>query len=830
MKYNDWRDKLRYWLPMAALFLGMESCEERMEIPVAMPGEGETVEVPLSFGFADEEDGYELSGSAGTRGDEAGADGAFSARLLPAAKTRTGETTHPDALYQFYLMQYDRSGNLMGSVQYKETVPMGANFSTAPTSVTLQQATDCQLVVIVRGKGNTSPAISGNLANVQKLEMGAALFKQEIPTGSLTQDDINKMPYLLHLEHVNVTADGKLQSVDGAYDARLLLKRLAVRLKVTWTVDAKNLTQKGYVLKEVKLCQVPATFRLLPAVETTKWGNTYPSEVAEYVDYYRLTDAADLAAGEKTVWIPANVRGTSAKATSAYYRTKENAPTAASYMELVVDNAERKERLYYRAYLGGRESTDFNLYENKDYNWDVHITSTNYQSDGRIQLLDQTPVQSTNLVETSNCFMMKPGTNLCFNPYRHEAKMNGYNVSLSGWNTRLTDGVTLADNKKITDVKLVWQTKDDATSGDLVMGYAISRDDHSNLARITDGDDLQKARIHVKVPVSKGGNALIAAYSGSTIVWSWHLWITDYVPQGITPSVNYTQAQQLTQNGSVHQYATDAFKSGGAHVGKVIMDRNLCATAGGFPGENASLLEFAKRIGYLYYWGRKDPFLGSIDGTTNELNVIYDGEGRGVTLGRIAYSKVPLVDGNTLQYVIEHPDYIITGSGSDQNNSKCSWYNLNEAGTAHQYLYNDSKTLYDPCPAGWKVPYRTTYSGGGWGTGQAYWFNANRTFVQNGSAHDRGGRLYNVSGGSGVPSPRTEDNTAWFPITAYRSFANGNLIFNGSSAGYEGTNTIAKNGNNYRMYYIKIAAGELTTPANAWGVIGEPYAFRCVQE
>lgn len=507
---------------------------------------------------------------------------------------------------------------------------------------------------------------------------------------------------------------------------------------------------------------------------------------------------------------------------------KRECPTAASYVELVVDNAVKKERLYYRAYLGGQESTDFNLYENKDYTWKLSVKSTAYQTDKRIQLLDQSPVQSTNLVETSNCFMMKPGTNICFNPYKHEAKMNGYNVPLSGWNTHLTDGSTLADNKKITDVKLVWQTKDDATSGDLVMGYAINGDDHSNLARITDGGDLQKARIHVKVPVSKGGNALIAAYSGSKIVWSWHLWITDYVPQGITSSVTYAQAQQMTQNGSVHQYATTAFKSGGMHVGKVIMDRNLCATAGGFPGENASLLEFARRIGYLYYWGRKDPFLGSTDGTANELNVIYDGEGRGVQLGKVAYSNITLVNGNTLQYVIEHPDHIITGSSSDQNQSKCSWYSLNETTADYQYLYNNSKTLYDPCPAGWKIPHQTVYNG--WGKNQAYWFDANGTFMESGSAHERGGRLYNVSGGNGVPSLRTEDNTAWFPVTAYRSFSDGKLIFNGSAAGYEGTNTIAKNGNNYRIYYTKIAAGELSTPNNAWGMIGEPYPFRCVQE
>lgn len=432
MKYSSCMNRLGCMLTVTALLMGLTSCEERFSESVPAAGEGNPVEVSLSFGFAEEEDGYALSVPADTRAGEDGEGGAFSARLLPAAKTRTGEVTRPDALYQFYLMQYDRSGNLIGSVQYKETVPIGANFSTVPTSVTLQQATDCQLVVIVRGQGNTTPAISGNLANVQKQMMDTTLFKHTIPAGGLTQADINKMPYILHLPHVNVTADGKLQSPDGNYDTRLLLKRLAARLKVTWTVDDKNLTPKGYVLKEVKLCQVPADFRLLPTETDTEWGKTYPSELVEYVDYYRLTNAADLAAGEKTVWIPANVRGASAKATSAYYRTKENAPTAASYMELVVDNVEKKERLYYRAYLGGRESTDFNLYENKDYNWDVHITSTNYQADRRIQLLDQSPVLSTNLVETSNCFMMKPGTNICFNPYKHEAGMNGYNVPLSG--------------------------------------------------------------------------------------------------------------------------------------------------------------------------------------------------------------------------------------------------------------------------------------------------------------------------------------------------------------------------------------------------------------
>ena len=149
-------NRLGCMLTVTALLMGVTSCEERFSESVPAAGEGNPVEVSLSFGFADEEDGYALSVPADSRAGEDGEGGAFSARLLPAAKTRTGEVTRPDALYQFHLMQYDRSGNLIGSVQYKETVPIGANFSTVPTSLTLQQATDCQLVVIVRGQGNTN--------------------------------------------------------------------------------------------------------------------------------------------------------------------------------------------------------------------------------------------------------------------------------------------------------------------------------------------------------------------------------------------------------------------------------------------------------------------------------------------------------------------------------------------------------------------------------------------------------------------------------------------------------------------------------------------------
>lgn len=668
-------------LSAIALLLGMASCNDYLPDASApiIPSD-EEVQVELSFGFADEDDGYTVSGKvADTRSRNTVQNGAFCAALAPAAQTR-GEgdapDLKPDALYNLYVLQYNADGTLL-----KQNSTSGSTTIGTKLSYTLSPSEDCQLVVIACGNGNSpSAAISGNLSNIQKLTMPNSIF-ESIPTSGATQDQMNKMPYILHLEHVKVTSDGKLQSVEGAHDARLLLKRLATKLTVNWNMDYTNL-DTNYKLKEVKLCQVPADFRLLPASESTEWGTTYPSSVSEFKETYRLTTTADLNAGTKTVWIPANVRGTSIKATSPYYRTKENAPTAASYVELVVDNSVKQERLYYCAYLGGDEPTDFNLYENTDYNWTLNVTSANYRSDARIQLLDQTPVVSTNLVETSNCFMMQPGTNICFNPYKHEA-------GTGGWNTYLTNGSTLAADKTIATVRVLWQTKDAGTSGDLVMGYVIDDNKHENLVNVSDIGNKDKALVHVKVPVTKGGNAVIEAKNASGVtVWSWHIWVSDYVPVGLNGSLINDDASRreaieaartATIGGVVHAYGGYAWtNSNGAFYKKVMMDRNLGALRNSY--STTSTLDAARAFGMLYQWGRKDPIPGSLDGSNRETDMLYNGYGEALTLPKNGTAN--------LDYTIKNPMEFCPKLTLDGN----SW-NL-----------SDSKTIYDPCPYGWKVP------------------------------------------------------------------------------------------------------------------------------
>lgn len=784
---------------LLTLLLAASGCEDVFDIQSELSPDEKTVEVSFSIGFESATDGASSGPLTKNISPQAGIRQAFDMQLIPGTTTKT-TTGQPDNLYNLEVCQYDSNGN------FKTYHNLGTLAPGTTITLNLSELPNCQLFFVARGQTSAVPSINGkSIAALNEVVATATEINQLA--------DMNAMPYILYLRDVHITG-GKIQNPQGK-DVRVRLKRLAVRLTLDWSLSAE-LTGKGYTLKEVRLLQVPARYSLFPTREETQaWGTVYPGSATEFIDGFRLTDTGLSAAnGTYATWMPANAQGRSAAVTDPLYRTKEQVNPATSYLEFVVDHTSSNKRLYYRAYLGGNTTSDFNLLENTDYHWSIRIGTDNYVNDRRIQLLDLNPVKSTNLVPTANCFMLLPGTNICFNPYRHTSGTNG-------WNDALTDGNTLGTDKTITDVKVVWQTKDAGTSGELVVGYVADlADNHQNLVHLTGGESLSDALISVKVPVTKGGNALLAAYnSAGQIVWSWHLWISDYVPQRITSSLSFEQAQQQTKGGSVHRYANAAFASG-IYQTKVIMDRNLCATAGGFPGTDASNLDYGRRIGYLYQWGRKDPFFGSVDGTNNEINVIYDGDGTATQLKKVSYSSALPADENTLLWSIRNPMSFIMGNAS--------WYNGSESTDGYRKLYENGgkKSLYDPCPDGWTVPDKIAFDG--YTMNNAYWYNSDGTFTAKGKGnHTKGGRLYNLSGSAGVPVPQTIHNTAWYPTTAFRSYSNGVLA--ASQNGYQGTRTLGLAGSAYRYYYVRLGINEWTM-TNGGGQIAEPVPYRCVQE
>ena len=818
-------------MAVAIISMMMSGCDDRFDSRGGAPSEeGQAVDVTLALGLADEQDACTLPTAPATRGDSRQA---FETRLVPATRTKA-IADKPDKLYNLEIIQYNSSGAKIANMGTTSTI---ANATIGDKlTVPLQTSDDCQLLIVARGESTTVPSIINkpDISNIRKDKnmlvkaIGSTINNVGFDEGA----SMNNMPYYLYLPSVKIGSDGEIQSLDGQkLDVRLLLKRLATRLDVSWSVS-QAMTDLGYILTEVRLSQVPSGYRFLPDEEDTQWGKAYPTATAEFVDLYRLKDSELSAAqGHKSVWLPANVRGTSPAATSLYYRNKQNAPTASSYLEFVVDNDGTKngwkeERLFYRVYVGGPRTTDFNLYDNTDYRYVVNINNADYSNDARIQLLNRTPVISTNLVPTANCFMMRPGTDISFNPYKHTSGTGGWNDQLVN-----TPSGTPAIKTEIKKMKVLWQNKDNGTSGELVMGYAVDiNSNHQNLVNLTNGGDINQARVHVGVPVTNGGNALIAAYGDDdqTALWSWHIWVSDYVPAPLgsfttgdatSRSNAILAAQNATRGGMVHTYQGDSWtQTSGAFYNKVIMDRNLGAIRG-VPALGSNL-ESARTYGVLYQWGRKDPMPGSADGSYEEINTIFNADGMTMPLDKAT-------SGGSLVNSIAHPS---------------TFY-------ANMYLATNSwgpetKTIYDPCPEGWKVP-------DFYGTGTSMMFDG---FLKSGTSNDMGTNLLLVNNKqwytSKISSPGIIDATngllykypgedqsnytnksAWFPMYWMREHDTGSLR-NSVACFVMYSARFGKTLNNLsRAYYTEFKAfGYLILSSPNEAVCSYGMSVRCIQD
>ena len=148
------------------------------------------------------------------------------------------------------------------------------------------------------------------------------------------------------------------------------------------------------------------------------------------------------------------------------------------------------------------------------------------------------------------------------------------------------------------------------------------------------------------------GNALIAVKDAeNNILWSWHIWVTDYDP-----------------NSDYDIYT--------GHESVKMMDRNLGAMSSE-PGTNS--------IGLIYEWGRKDPFMGSTSLTS------YSQFASTVSFPDCKTSTSTI---GTEKYAAENPTQYIIANSQNQD-----WLY-----TSNNSAWSSEKSKNDPCPKGWKVP------------------------------------------------------------------------------------------------------------------------------
>lgn len=244
----------------------------------------------------------------------------------------------------------------------------------------------------------------------------------------------------------------------------------------------------------------------------------------------------------------------------------------------------------------------------------------------------------------------------------------------------------------IASVSVLWETYNNAT--DVEANSVILEADFDK----QDANDYYE--ICFKMPETlHAGNAVIAAKDDSdNILWSWHIW----VPETAVSAADY-----------------------GIHTsGKNVMDRNLGALKVAVANPSAKI--DVTSVGLVYQWGRKDPFPGPRSIET---------EGEYVSFARVAGTS-PSAEKRQLSLLesIQSPTVFARGLYDGSTLTNNNW--LNETDNT---LWGDesSKTIYDPCPAGYRVPNRdksaSLWSGSSITTATGWSFNASQYWFTLGS-------------------------------------------------------------------------------------------------
>ncbi len=219
-----------------------------------------------------------------------------------------------------------------------------------------------------------------------------------------------------------------------------------------------------------------------------------------------------------------------------------------------------------------------------------------------------------------------------------------------------TKGCSSESVGKIASVTVLWESF--GTDKTPAVGDLIKYVDY-------DGNDIYFRTPDTWTP----GNAVVAALDASgSILWSWHIWIT-YNPY--TYKVTY--------------------KYEGEDRTAIVMDRNLGATTWD--------IDDARSLGLCYQWGRKDPFLSSAYISTNNSKDIAKSTTQWSRVESDSYR-------GTIEYATQHPTTYIEKyyNENNHNENNYDWYYTGSAAFDDTRWSTSTKTIYDPCPAGWRVP------------------------------------------------------------------------------------------------------------------------------
>ncbi|MDE6654976.1 MAG: fimbrillin family protein [Muribaculaceae bacterium] len=363
---------------------------------------------------------------------------------------------------------------------------------------------------------------------------------------------------------------------------------------------------------------------------------------------------------------------------------------------------------------------------------------------------------SASIENTANCYVINaPGRYslplVYGNAIKNGATNSGAYTSTSHNRAALKTFVNHLNNG-ITDPYIY--NNSGCTPGDAVLLWEAEL---SLIRNVSLSDDRKSIVFEVPHSTIRQGNAVIAVRDASgNVMWSWHIWVTDYKAGSGTANVSvsgktygiYPRCIGQVNGGDITDFKPRSVKVRFTQTdvpdGLEPLQKTMEFTQNG--------ITITKNDRYTYYqWGRKDPIVPDAeewyDATHQEIH----------TLTQMHVTDVP--SGMSLEQYWTLDPFAFWVTDHNYNFTYTNLWNINLSATSPQ------KTVYDPSPAGSMMPSRNVMRG--------LISESTLSFSSSASGSEKAGFYLDLSG-----------DKLWFAPLGYRSGATGNTTSSGSVGEY----------------------------------------------
>lgn len=700
---------------------------------------------------------------------------------MPSSRAITDdieEGTAPDyEVTDFWLLEYNDRGLMIGSPRYY--VMSEFSDGMAVPIILPPAGTEYKCVVLANTHSEGFSATLGNATTLEKLKVLCKNIR--------TQQDM----YNAGTNDLLMNCVVPVTSATSALDCQLYRNIAKLTLRLT------NKEGSNVQINSVQLRNVPDRQFYVDQLYADAPAPSPTAAEAGFIDWE--VEDCQIAAGEPMkeliYYLPRNRRGENGSSLES--QKNVDAPAYATFLEIMAEDATRHTPLRYRFYLGQNMTNDFNIIPNRHYVLPITISDKGDASaDNRVEDMGEVELAE------SNSYLINPLKGDVQTLYSVPiTRINKFWGSSDGLLDLTDDNTLSATTEWVAEV--IWQDQP-------MRLINFCSKDGSVADGNTDYSSTGESFFYFKPIDGAFGNVVIGVRKKTggkdEYLWSWHLWITDYKPEYTTAWQEGVYAYPV-EGGHVHRYAGNSTGTNvwdTEYANKYIMDRNLGASA-------ANNSDYAGSCGFYYQFGRKDPF-------PHSSTTLYDIEGNPQTTFTASNNDcIERSAGTAYFYMGVKRPYSFYYSGSSD------WVRENpyispiiQWNNPTWYTSDSGKSLFDPCPPGWRLPVNGTWD----------------LFSQDNAVDVDGNGTVNSSDFTAAngwyfymkPNGIAGDKAAYYPTSGYRSIASG-AIYNERSNGYYWSASSFGASHGYSLVF----SSDFAT-LQYFSFRGSGYPVRCVQE